>query len=261
MLGKLVPTGGGPPIPLLKPKLLIGRKAACDIPLGHPSVSGRHCELELRDGYWWMNDLGSSNGTRINGVVCTEGWLMPNDVLSVARQGYTVCYAPPAHRAVPIAARQGSAAAAPGGVGTRKVAPLGPLPRAGQASTLGQLVPCGGGKPILLNKESLLVGRQTGCDIVISDPSVSGRHCHLEHKSGSWFVRDLDSRNGTRVNGVFCKSERLPPGAVLAIAAVRYRVLYTATAEAPAPAAPGDVMAKGLLEKAGLTDWMPGEEE
>jgi adenylate cyclase len=259
MLGKIVPTGGGPPIPLLKPKLLIGRQAACDIPLGHPSISGRHCQLELRDGYWWMNDLGSSNGTRINGVVCTEGWLMPNDVLGVARQGYTVQYLPPAHRAVPVAvpARTGGAA---GSVGARKIDPTALLTRAGLVSCLGQLVPCGGGKPILLNKESLVVGRRPGCDIVITDPSVSGRHCHLERKNGSWFVRDLDSRNGTRINGVFCRAERLPPGAVLGIAGLRYRVVYAGATEAVPAAAQGEVMSRGLLEKAGLTDWVPEEE-
>src|SRR5439155_17701283 len=62
MLGKLAPCGGGPPIPLLKPKLLVGRQRFCDIPLNFPNVSSRHCELELIDGYWFVRDLGSSNG-------------------------------------------------------------------------------------------------------------------------------------------------------------------------------------------------------
>jgi len=45
MLGKLVPCGGGAPLPLLKPRLLVGPQRGCDHLLGYPSVSSRHCEL------------------------------------------------------------------------------------------------------------------------------------------------------------------------------------------------------------------------
>src|SRR5438128_8461893 len=94
MLGKLAPCGGGPTIPLLKPKLLVGRQRFCDIPLSFPNVSSRHCELELIDGYWFVRDLGSSNGTRINGTTCQAEWLMPNDVLGVATHRFSVVYVP-----------------------------------------------------------------------------------------------------------------------------------------------------------------------
>ena len=50
--------------------------------------------------------------------------------------------------------------------------------------------------------DSLIVGRSgNSCDIVIDyDDSVSGRHCELSVKGDSWYVRDLRSSNGTRVN-------------------------------------------------------------
>ena len=50
--------------------------------------------------------------------------------------------------------------------------------------------------------DSLIVGRAQGlCDIVIDhDDSVSGRHCELSVRNGSWYVRDLMSSNGTKVN-------------------------------------------------------------
>src|SRR5665213_1645115 len=69
MYGELVPQGGGDPVPLLKTKLLVGRRdTSCDIALRFPNVSSRHCELELVGGYWLVRDLGSSNGTKVNGV-------------------------------------------------------------------------------------------------------------------------------------------------------------------------------------------------
>ena len=50
--------------------------------------------------------------------------------------------------------------------------------------------------------DSLIIGRSENlCDIVISnDDSVSGRHCELELRGDNWYIRDLRSSNGTRVN-------------------------------------------------------------
>ena len=50
--------------------------------------------------------------------------------------------------------------------------------------------------------DSLIVGRSGNlCDIVIdNDDSVSGRHCELSLRGDNWYIRDLRSSNGTRVN-------------------------------------------------------------
>ena len=94
MLGELQPRGGGDPIPLLKSTLLVGRRESADIVLRFPNVSGTHCELSLVDGYWYVKDLGSSNGTKVNGTRVSEQRLDPGDVLSVAKHEYEVSYEP-----------------------------------------------------------------------------------------------------------------------------------------------------------------------
>ncbi len=94
MLGELIPCGGGDPIPLLKQKLLVGRRSSCDISLRFPNVSSHHCEVELVNGYWHVRDLGSRNGIKVNGIRCDTKWLMPGDVLSVSRHRYEVVYDP-----------------------------------------------------------------------------------------------------------------------------------------------------------------------
>lgn len=94
MYGELHPVGGGDPIPLLKTVLLIGRRESADIVLRFPNVSGQHCELTLVNGYWTVKDLGSSNGTKVNGVRVTEQRVAPGDKLSVAKHEYEVCYEP-----------------------------------------------------------------------------------------------------------------------------------------------------------------------
>ena len=56
MYGELQPVGGGDPIPLLKPSLVVGRRESSDIVLRFPNVSGTHCELSLVDGDWFVKD-------------------------------------------------------------------------------------------------------------------------------------------------------------------------------------------------------------
>jgi pSer/pThr/pTyr-binding forkhead associated (FHA) protein len=46
----------------------MGRDAGNDIPLPDEAASARHAKLEVRDGEWWIEDLGSTNGTLVNGV-------------------------------------------------------------------------------------------------------------------------------------------------------------------------------------------------
>jgi adenylate cyclase len=94
MLGELIPCGGGDPIPLLKPSLIVGRRSSSDICLRFPNVSSHHCSLDLVNGYWSVRDLGSRNGIKVNGFRCESKFLMPGDVLSVAKHRYEVVYVP-----------------------------------------------------------------------------------------------------------------------------------------------------------------------
>jgi pSer/pThr/pTyr-binding forkhead associated (FHA) protein len=94
MLGELIPRGGGDTIPLIRPRLLIGRRASCDICLQFPNISSHHCELELMNGYWYVRDLGSRNGIKVNGHRCSMKWLLPGDELTIARHKFEVAYTP-----------------------------------------------------------------------------------------------------------------------------------------------------------------------
>lgn len=61
--------------------LLIGRSSACQIVLGDDTVSRRHAELRFEDGRWLLRDLGSSNGTYVNGRYVTEAEVRAGDVI------------------------------------------------------------------------------------------------------------------------------------------------------------------------------------
>jgi predicted component of type VI protein secretion system len=94
MFGELLPVGGGDPIPLLKKTLMIGRRESCDIVLRFSNVSAHHCELKLQGGYWYVKDLQSRNGVKVNGQRVVEKRLDPGDVLAVAKHVYDVQYSP-----------------------------------------------------------------------------------------------------------------------------------------------------------------------
>jgi FHA domain-containing protein/uncharacterized protein DUF1707 len=61
-------------------------------------------------------------------------------------------------------------------------------------------------------QQFLLIGRHQDCDIVLRDPSVSRRHARLVFRDGSWFLQDLESINGTVINGVRIGRCELCPG-------------------------------------------------
>jgi adenylate cyclase len=121
----------------------------------------------------------------------------------------------------------------------------------------GELIPLGGGDSIPLLKEHLLVGRRESCDIVLRFANVSAHHCELSVDQGYLYVRDLQSRNGIKVNEVKVQERRIDPGDVLAISKHRYRVEYDpAELGAVGPPPPDnvsqEVLRESLLARAGL---------
>jgi adenylate cyclase len=90
--GELVPVGGGDPIPLIRDVLTLGRRESCDIPLRFPNVSGLHAELTFQDGCWYIRDLNSTNGIKVNGMRVQKKPLHPNDEITIAKRRYRIQY-------------------------------------------------------------------------------------------------------------------------------------------------------------------------
>jgi hypothetical protein len=67
-------------------ELLIGRGYGCDVVLTVPSVSRQHARVIFRDGNWILRDLGSTNGTTVNGAQVGRCVLRPGDHLTLGAQ-------------------------------------------------------------------------------------------------------------------------------------------------------------------------------
>lgn len=73
------------------------------------------------------------------------------------------------------------------------------------------------GRIINLTKASQIIGRHSGCDVVLRDSSVSRRQIKLEWSGNSFTISDLGSTNGTWVNGSRIVSKILEPGDEVAL--------------------------------------------
>jgi hypothetical protein len=97
------------------------------------------------------------------------------------------------------------------------------------------LVPPGDAKhSIRLVKMTNVVGRDLYCDVVINDPQVSRKHCLLEVEEKHLKVKDLDSSNGTLVNGTPIRDGILKAGDELGFGAYKL-VLHKVQKKAPDP--------------------------
>jgi pSer/pThr/pTyr-binding forkhead associated (FHA) protein len=92
MRAVLSPLGEGKPLEITKDLTLIGRGESCDLRLDHKSVSKIHCVLVRTDGLLVLRDLGSTNGTRVNGQRVRRAALLPNDELGIAGIKFKVLF-------------------------------------------------------------------------------------------------------------------------------------------------------------------------
>ena len=79
--------------------------------------------------------------------------------------------------------------------------------------TKARLTDLNAGKSYAFTQTTMILGRDSGCDIVIDDANISRRHAQFTcDVAGSWKVSDLDSTNGTKLNGNPVRSAMLRDG-------------------------------------------------
>jgi hypothetical protein len=79
---------------------------------------------------------------------------------------------------------------------------LAPSGRPGHLASLALMAGPRYGEELPVPSPVVTVGRAAGCDIVVDDDSVSAQHARLEYDLGAWRITDLQSINGTAVEGV-----------------------------------------------------------
>jgi pSer/pThr/pTyr-binding forkhead associated (FHA) protein len=254
--GRLIELGTGCVYPVPRDGLVIGRGPECDISVDDPGVSRRHAMVKPGRGGFTVTDE-SVNGTFVNGKRVTGAQAVKHgDVLGIGSEEFRVDV-----DAAPFAAVFQTPSAAsvelisgvpepdPLGLASRRPPsrpPAPPPPRAAASltpnppspSTLALLeVARGplGGKVFRIERQVCAIGRADHNDVRLNDASVSSSHATLLLKRGTWYVVDLQSANGTYVDGYRVATERaLPDGGSLRAGDIvmRFR-LITAPRESP----------------------------
>ncbi len=106
------------------------------------------------------------------------------------------------------------------------------VPRAGAAGLILQTSHAPGRIP--LPQDRVLIGRSNQCDLQVADNAISSKHCELKFDGEHWWLADLQSSNGTRVNGKQIQKRVLRAGDEIVLGGTqRFRVTFTG-AEHPA---------------------------
>jgi ABC-type multidrug transport system ATPase subunit/ABC-type multidrug transport system permease subunit len=185
---------GGERFVLLKGSLTIGRLPDNDLTIATDAVSRYQVRIEAAQGGYRITDLGSRNGTQLNGERFRgeSRWLANGDTIVI------------------------------GGELLRFLA--GEETRIGTADT-----PVSGTQVVQLTKRHLTLGRDSSNDVVLADPNVSRFHAEVARLDDDRVaIRDLASRNGTRVNGELVRTALLEPGSEVGIGP--YRLVFDGAA-------------------------------
>jgi pSer/pThr/pTyr-binding forkhead associated (FHA) protein len=95
MIAQLIPADGSKTVTLYRDITVVGRDGdICDLVITHKSVSKLHSVLVKSDGLLFVRDLGSTNGTKVNGQKITRGALLPGDMIAFAGAKFKIFLGP-----------------------------------------------------------------------------------------------------------------------------------------------------------------------
>ena len=192
--GKLVLTladGRKQEFELAKSSITLGRATTNDIALADAKVSRTHARVECGAADCTITDLGSANGTRVNGARVERATLAPGDVITLGDS--TLRFEIGAPRPEPELTRIESQA------DLNATLTQASLPVTLSDTRVPRLAIHTPGRTweIPLTKDKLTIGRQSESDIFLDDAKVSRAHACIERRGDAFVLRDLGSTNGT----------------------------------------------------------------
>ncbi len=106
---------------------------------------------------------------------------------------------------------------------------------------------------IVLDQEETVIGRAADNAVTIDDPAASSRHCAILRKDNRYTLRDLNSTNGTYLNGGLVTEVPLAPGDVLTVGSIRMTIegddIGTASSIASTDTGPQDTIRTGPIRQ------------
>ena len=219
-------------------RTIVGREPGCDLLIDRDTCSRRHAELLIEGDHLRVTDLGSANGTFLNGEKIEQANARPGDVLRFDKQQFIVVGPAPAQ--VPHDSRAADLTVLRAATGAQTIFEEGPresaaaplparalntdtnppladaetlwLVRPPPPAELTEITAAGEPRVFVLACDRQRLGRGEECAIVLAEKSVSKLHAEFAYERGAWLVRDLGSSNGVLVNGQRIQERELVTG-------------------------------------------------
>lgn len=172
-------------------EITIGRGEHCTlrIPAEDRGASSVHARIFRKGKHYFIQDLNSRNGVYFMGSKIQERKLSVGELYSIGDCKLLV---------------------------DRDSGDARPRPAQEQFHKLEQLSGQERGRVYHLTEDQVKIGASSGCSIVLNDSLVSHLHAVLEnHADGTCWIRDMGSRNGTKVNGTLLTEENAEVGRML----------------------------------------------
>lgn len=169
--------------------ITVGRSSSCHIVINNQNVSSAHAKFIVKDNTVTLEDSDSTNGTYVDGEKITSKVVTKNSRITFSKN-YVFDW--------------------------NKLEPFiklssGDIPVQSEERLKTR---------IAHEKNIITIGRTSDNDLVINNIKVSRKHAKLEKKGDQWFLEDLNSSNGTFINGNKIKRELVTPKDVITIGGV-----------------------------------------
>jgi pSer/pThr/pTyr-binding forkhead associated (FHA) protein len=216
-------------VPVVRDEITIGRNDQNIVRLEEKNVSRRHGRLLREQGEFYIEDLGSFTGIRVNGEKIEGKRLVhAGDLIQISEFDLILMTGPEEKPSAPVVnAEERPANGAPpevvadaqakDDVQARRMAETATI-RLSDLSAEAQQIPAQDvpaekrprllgisgkyrGEELVLDRSPIALGRSEENDLQIEHPSISRKHLRLHLENGIWKVMDAESRNGVRVNG------------------------------------------------------------
>lgn len=184
------------------PSMVIGRDPTCTLFIDNLAVSRQHARILWEEGRFVVEDLGSSNGTQVNGDSVTRATVEPGDRIEVGKFEVELVELP-------------SMPSAPETVFVR--------PQDVQQQAVKSVVIIGDEQTVTLNAD-VLVGRGAGVDLEAKGWWVGSPHARISVGERGRFHLDCFGKRKVWVNGRKVGSVRLRPGDAFALGKSEFRV-------------------------------------
>ncbi len=195
--------------------ITVGRNADNDITLDDPAVSQQHARIFYREGHFVVEDMGSANGTRVNGVIVKGSPLYPGDEITIGK--HVLVFETAQRLLAGLTSEDVGREAEEAPRARAQVEPAQKVkeekaPWEGKYAVRVEL----DGRAVgtyALTKRVTCIGRLAENDIVIDNIGASRLHAKIViEENDQCHVEDQDSANGIMVNNLPLKRSPLYPG-------------------------------------------------